>query len=722
MSGGPRAWPLAGAALARVWLAFAWPWLAGGQIIPWDAKAHFYPMIRFVARAVAEGESVLWSPYHYGGFPMIADPQSMILTPSFWPAILAGPDPSLALVDAVHLAHLLAAGLAVMAFGRLRGWGPAAALAAGLTAMLAGPVTLRLEHMLMTVSYMWLAVALWRLEALLLRGGLWRGAVFGLVLGILLIDRNHVAYLGAWVLFLYAAVRIWPLRADRIGPMALGGALALALAAVPVLLLLQLAGLSNRPGFGLADASAGSMPPAAFASALMPELFGSFEAGGRHWGPGSAAWGGELAVFRGMVHLYCGVLAVAAVLWGVATGALWRGERRFWLALSGGLAVYALGRYTPVFGVLYDVVPGVDLFRRPSDALIPLGLALAILTGGLVDAAIRGDRTPTRTGLAAASVLLLAAMGSVAAIALSRGESADLAAALLRLGIGLALTLTFLAGAPRRRAAAFAVPGLLALQAVDLATAHSGPHQNTLPPTHARLLEAPETAPHLAELQRRLAEPDPTGVPWRVEILGIGTSLQNFGQAAGVQSLLGYNPIRLRAFEEAIAPGHQNSAAPKRNFGDRMTSYQSPLARSLGLRYLLTGRSADAIDPAFAPDRARLIGIYDRPDERKAWLYELPDAEPRARLSPAGTVQVTRYGHAEIRLETACPAPCRLVLREFVYPGWEVWVDGRRAPLETEDGLFRAVDLPGGAHRVRFVFRPLSAEALGRAVTGLLGR
>jgi uncharacterized membrane protein YfhO len=58
------------------------------------------------------------------------------------------------------------------------------------------------------------------------------------------------------------------------------------------------------------------------------------------------------------------------------------------------------------------------------------------------------------------------------------------------------------------------------------------------------------------------------------------------------------------------------------------------------------------------------------------------------------------------------------VVLEAFEPGWIATVDGAPAPVLRANGLFRAVRLETGRHRVRFAYRPRSV-AYGAALSGL---
>ncbi|MEM8839893.1 MAG: hypothetical protein AAGE89_17525, partial [Pseudomonadota bacterium] len=690
--------------LAGVFVAFASPWFFGGMVVPFDAKNHFYPMIRFLAASIAAGESPLWSPYHYAGFPMAADPQSILFTPSLWPAALFGPEPSMAFVDRIHLLHLLIVGFAAFAFARTRGFSHAAAMVTALTAMFGGAIAIRLEHVLMTVSMMWFWVALWRLECLIRDGGLWRGLLFGLALFLMLVDRNHVAFLGAFVLLTYFGSRVFSLSGQhtprsRIGAVVsagFGGLLAIVLLAVPLILLLELASLSNRPAFELKEASFQSLHPAALLTFPMAEYFGSLRQAGLYWGPGGMQWGGEfLQMHRGMLHIYFGILPAALIIWtGLGRGALWAPGIRYFAALTFVLTLYALGRYTPVYGFLYTWVPGVDLFRRPADAVFLIGVSVSFLSGALLDQALRREDSAvkisnTLIAMGTAAVVLFSAL--LLASGRDRLDTALPSLGLLIIGAVAVIIMTEVA----RKTPSFRgllLVALVSLVGSDLALNTSGLRNNTRPPDNYLALENPASDPVFARLQKLTQTLDPTGVPYRVETLGLGPTVQNIGQAAGFHAVLGYNPIRLGEFEILIAPGMQNNAANKRTFGAAMTGYGSTMTNSLGLRYLALGAPIEDVDPSLGSHRFRLIETIERKG-KTVYLYENPDAAPRALLlgngEVGGDVRVTRYGQGEIRLQARTDAPARLVVHDFYYPGWVATLNGAPVAIEKEQGIFR---------------------------------
>ena len=69
--------------VTAVWLAAVSHWIIRDAVVPWDSKNQFYAFFRFLSATLRAGEWPFWNPYHYGGHPGVADPQSLVFSPLF---------------------------------------------------------------------------------------------------------------------------------------------------------------------------------------------------------------------------------------------------------------------------------------------------------------------------------------------------------------------------------------------------------------------------------------------------------------------------------------------------------------------------------------------------------------------------------------------------------------------------------------------------------------
>ena len=148
-------WPTLGL-FGLAWLALSWPWLSGRVTIPWDAKAHFYPQLQFLAQSIHRGEAPFWAPYVFSGHPQIADPQSLIFSPPHLLLALLDADPGFRAADAVELGMLGLGGVALILLFRDRGWHPVGAVAAALAFAFGASAAWRIQHVgqVMSLSYL----------------------------------------------------------------------------------------------------------------------------------------------------------------------------------------------------------------------------------------------------------------------------------------------------------------------------------------------------------------------------------------------------------------------------------------------------------------------------------------------------------------------------------------------------------------------------------------
>jgi hypothetical protein len=395
------------ALFALAWVILSWPWLSGAVTIPWDAKSQFFPQVQFLASSLAHGEAPWWTPNVYAGWPQVSDPQSLIFSPLHLMLAALDGTPGFRAVDAVTFVHLFLGGLGVILFFHDRFWHPAGALVAAISFAFAGAASARLQHTGQVMSLAWLPLALWLTARALDRASRRAGAFAGIAAGLMATGRDQVALLGLYVLAAFAAWH-WltgesvsaRVRAS-IKPLA-GAALTFTIVAcVPVVMTALLAARSNRPEFGLIDAGRGSLHPAHLLTLVFADLFGAADPDVEYWGPPSLPWSEvfgwpELYLAQNMGQVYCGALVIVTVIGlGLVRGVAWAREIRFFAIAAFALLLYALGWYTPAFRLMYEMLPGVALFRRPADATFLLGALLAIVSGYLVHRWLDGTVPPS---------------------------------------------------------------------------------------------------------------------------------------------------------------------------------------------------------------------------------------------------------------------------------------------------------------------------------------
>ena len=79
--------------------------------------------------------------------------------------------------------------------------------------------------------------------------------------------------------------------------------------------------------------------------------------------------------------------------------------------------------------------------------------------------------------------------------------------------------------------------------------------------------------------------------------------------------------------------------------------------------------------------------------------------------------RIVSYASQEVKIDATVERPALLVLNDSDYPGWKVYVDGRRSHWITTNYLFRGVLLQPGRHLVRFAYEPASFAA-GATISG----
>ncbi|MGL5362550.1 MAG: hypothetical protein ACRDBH_06695, partial [Bosea sp. (in: a-proteobacteria)] len=737
-------WPAA-ALFVFVWTVLCWPWLSGAVTIPYDAKAHFQAQIQFLAQTLHSGQSPFWLPNVFGGSPHVADPQSLIFSPALLLAWL-DPSPSFRSVDAFILAHLLGGGLALLMFAREKGWHPAGGLVAAIIFAFGASAAWRVQHVGQIISLAFFAVALWLLVRALKRGSLVAGALAGLAAGLMIVEPNQVALLGGYALAIVlvdhwlAGGREAVLRSIR--PLASASLVGFAVIALPLLWTVLFANATTRLEIDLAEASRGSLHPASLLTAWVADLFGAFDPNVEFWGPYSQSWAAnELFLSQNMGQIYMGALpALLLLVPGLTRGWLLAREVRVLSLLALLMLLFALGRYTPFFALTFDYLPGIKSFRRPADATFLIGAFGALLAGYVVHRLCSEARFRFSWPEWALLGTLLAVVAATAlGVGLRAGHLKDALQPTLTACLWITATVAVLWAVGRygQRFAAAPALGLAVLLTADL-SAHNGPNDSTALKPESYDILRPETRNETITLLKGLTARIP-GSPRRdrVELVGLGFDWPNCSMVHGFEHTLGYNPLRLAEFSDAVGTRDTIAAPDERKFTPLFPSYRSRLADLVGLRYIASSVPIGQVDKRLVAGDLKFVAFT-----KDGYIYENTRALPRAMFVPgwqsadfdalkaSGTwpeVDPTRtvliegeppnatpaitevaraeltmpvYRNTEVEIEVTTATPGFVVLNDVWHPWWVAEVNGVETEILKANVLVRAVQVPAGTSKV----------------------
>jgi hypothetical protein len=713
-------------ALAALWTVAAWPWLLGIRTIPFDAKEEFYPGAVFAATSWLRGEAPLWNPYQFAGYPAYADPQAMTFSPTVaLPMLLAQ---SMRWFDTVVLLHVLAGGMGMLRLGRSYRLADGASVVSALVFMFAGVASARLQHTPMIITWSFLPWILVAIRATFRRPS-WRATLgLGVAFGLASLQLTQVLYLGLLLAGAYATYRLAAVARFDGGKRAIVIAMHLAAAATVGLLIalpqivatLTVLPSSTRGGFDYASATVRSLSPLAYTTLLSPNALGNLSA--NYAGPNDVT---ETYHYLGAFPL---VLLVSAIFGRrAATG---HGEAWFWKLALAASVLYALGGATPAFAWLFEHLPGLAYFRRPTDAAFVFVFCAAVLVGMALDADRRANGAAEIRGRPSARAIGLTAVAlAVAAIAVCVAMAARPApASLLLLGAG-----AYFHARGRSSARSGIWIGALVISIfIDLRIYNVANRLNAL--RADKSLSAMAMAPGnvVEDLGRRLREDG----PYRVE-LRTRTTEANAPQLAGVASIGGLNPLLLKDYV---------------TFLERDTT-DAKARDLLGVRYLVTNLDSTGSAADRPAEGYRMVGrfqeyaVWQNPNAmsrvqrpRRAvaapplpeWTTSSLDAidirdeayvdAPDSVLTDCGggraeRAEIARESNNEVVLSVDTRTAAWIVLSDVYFRGWRAEVSGVPAPIYRANGIFRAVCVPQGTHVVRFTFEPFR-----RLVDGLSPR
>ncbi|MBI4161314.1 MAG: YfhO family protein [Acidobacteria bacterium] len=742
--------------------------LAGAGVLYYrDLLQNYRPLLAAVKTTLDGGGAPWWNPWLGLGQPLLANPNHLVLHPATALLLLLPPDAALTL--AVFLPTCLGI-LGAYLLAREAGASRPGAFTAGGAYGFSGPFLSLGNLPNLLAGAAWLPLALFLLLRFWRRPTAGRATAAALGAGFLWIAAEPAALFAFFLIGAALALgegpgRIGRAQAGRLGDLAAVGSLGFLVAAVQWLPFLELLGRSRRgSGFPYAVAAKWSVHPLNLAEAVLPRLFGDPTRldPEHYWGTGFFETGFPL-----LFSLYLGTLVLL-----LAAVRLASRPARADLALAAVVGVsvlFALGAHGPVHGVFFRWLPGFDGIRYPVRFLLAAPLGLGILAGRGLDAALgpvdggAGPRCPAillrRGGLllmAAGLAAVAAGVPGYAARVLAAGfgpgpqpqvlfplEAAVRTGVLRVAGLGaVAFLVLFLHDRARlgAAAAAWALAGLSVLDpaagnAATVAVERSDFYRED--PILVDFLRARGGSHRVEREERppgvRVRMPDPAvswGFAWDRATLSRATPAEfgirmGFGEATDHLDL--DRPARLR--RRAAAAGPESELRLLCRSGIRFLLSYRDLSGEEGVRAVAgLGARSDppvrlwelpcALPHAFAVGAARFV---PGPDPAMDAILAA-DFDPRGEVileAPAGGTRTGSPGPLPARIAVDAPGHVEIevrsdragyaVLLENQYPGWRVRVDGEWRQPEPANGLFLAVPISAGRHRVRFEYRPRTA-------------
>ncbi|CAN5675032.1 hypothetical protein BH10CHL1_BH10CHL1_27250 [soil metagenome] len=386
--------------------------LASGDIL-----LYFYPYRDYASAMLRAGQLPLWNPYSFLGVPFLANPQAAVLYPLHWPLSWLSVTKQVYWSAALHT-WLLGLG----AYFLLRRWGTSAwaGLIGGLVLAGSGFYGGLIGHLNQMNGAAWLPWALLILEynptvtkmsaIQLLKSSTLPIVLFALVVALMVLaGHTQTAYInlfgiGVWIIWpmiasgrkikrstlIKALASMWP----HLLVFGLGSGLGILLSAAQLLPTLELSNLGFRSG-GLtyAVASSFSLKPLSLPFTLLP-TYGLIDLGVVFGVEGYT----EFVAYVGLIGL-----ALAGI------GA-WKGNgraRTFGLLFAGLGLFLAIGRWNPVYFLLYKMAPGFALFRTPARWMMLYTMGMVVLAGVGVDYGLSRIKTWRPTGRLAQHIWLL---------------------------------------------------------------------------------------------------------------------------------------------------------------------------------------------------------------------------------------------------------------------------------------------------------------------------
>ena len=489
-------------------------------------------------------------------------------------------------------------------------------------------------------------------------------------------------------------------------------------------------GVHQDEAAAVAFSASWSLHPEDIASLVVPEFV---HWGPNYWGQNPGKWNSD---YPGIVILFFAAIALGRV----------RGDWRIRLFLSLAVLItfFALGTHTPLYGLFYEIVPGVRDIRTVGMIAFLIAFCLCALAAFGLDALMKdGPRHPAflrRLFIGAGitvGVLLLASLAPESVIRLFTGLCwSDIPPEKFRIALvnaphlargallGAALVAVLSGMCWARLIGRLGAAGFMALliplilfdtwrvdkQLLTYLNPNLYSPRDLINADAVRFLKQDES------LYRVLALPDDQKV-----------------QLPGVTLVTGFSDFTLPRYDHLLRSGLYGLPPILNLINTKYIVSQPPLQDGWIVPAAVKDRLHIFRNPGSLPwfylaseyvifqEEERIIELLKNPEfnpRRTVILEESPAGIDAIERGAPGEVETLEYNPraGRIHLRVRAPAPRLLVISENHHPYWHAYVGGKEQPLFQANYLWKALIVPVGDQSVELVYRD-PVTSLSRWVT-----
>ncbi len=633
-----------------------------------DIPITHYPNLLFIQKSLINHQQIpLWSDLIFSGYPFSSNPLSGLWYFPGWMALLF---PLPLGINISLLLHLLLGMFGMFFFLKQLNISDKSAVFGAIAFAFSSKTYAHIGagHLSLIYAISWTP---WFLKYLLIsfendKKANW--VIPGSFLGLMLLAdlRWSIPLVFIWVTLIFYAKTLSIEKIKKSILILLSGLL---LSSATWLPLLELLPHTSRSTLGANDQLIFSMNLTDFLGLLFPMQEGS----------------AELRVYPGVIILFLAVLGIS----------LFRGENKvkYWYMLALVSLVFSFGENIPGLNLIYNL-PGFSLTRVPARFIFPFIFALIVISAIVLDKLIKHEvftqRSKTLLGVFGVSIFII--IFSIGAMVVARNASFNFLWSIVISSLSFFWIYLLLKNSKK---AYFFHFGFILIAFIDLVVI------NSTSLTFKKSEEVLNSNREIVELLKR------EGSIFRVYTPSYSIS-QEQGAFWEIKQVNGIDPIQLNKyinfFEDA-------SGIPVGDYSVTLPPFKTGNPTGDNAEYCPDLTLLNELNTRYIISSFPLVGCINTVPSiiSTSYVYDISHSENYMKFLDCDNGEllysINKYSPNKIEFQVnSCGG--YLQISEINYPGWKIFIDGQRAPLEPES-FFRTFFIPEGEHSLSMVYQPL---------------